>query len=486
MRLGQFTALLMTALLLGGCFSEQPPIYDTPYAVGSRTLFVYDETRPYDRVGGVKVGVRSLITEIWYPVEHKVVESQAYQKATVGDYSFGNKEVHRLMMTGTTFFHLTKETVADGVTLEQIDQAIDELFARPRGSYTDAPPAVGETVWPVVMMTHGDAGSRYNMETVCEYLAAHGYVVIAPEHTGNTPFSYTAQDPEIDRNLVEIKPLLNPDGTYGNPDNYGQSYTPLVENITDPVAIQRLDDSLMERVNDLRATLSKLDGLNRDGEFKGLLDLQNVGLMGRSFGGMTTLAALFLEPRFSAGIAVVPLVIPDIRALVPSQIIKPNSQESVLLAATGPAALNTITKPTMLLSGAEDGLIIAASAGFASLSAKPDLPTPDQRFPALRASYDGTDAPVIWSVLDDSNHSSYGVSGAYWWPQLKPQFQQRYFNREQTFKLIDPQLAHQIQKTKALQFFDTFLLEKQGSRSELLQNEFINQGLTLEHRNFNE
>ena len=42
-----------------------------PYAVGSSTFFIYDESRPYDRVGGVDVGVRTLITEIWYPVEHQ-------------------------------------------------------------------------------------------------------------------------------------------------------------------------------------------------------------------------------------------------------------------------------------------------------------------------------------------------------------------------------------------------------------------------------
>ena len=43
------------------------------------------------------------------------------------------------MMTGTTFFHLTPDTVRDGVTLADIDVAIDELFDRERMSFVDAP-----------------------------------------------------------------------------------------------------------------------------------------------------------------------------------------------------------------------------------------------------------------------------------------------------------------------------------------------------------
>ena len=152
------------------------------YAVGSTTFFIHDDSRPYDAVAGVNTGIRSLITELWYPTDADVIARQtdAYQRATYGDYVFGNPVMHRRMMTETTFFHLTPDTVRRGVTQADIDAAIDELFHRQRGSYVDAPLSKKSGKLPVVVMTHGDAGSRYNMETVSEYLAAHGYLVIAP------------------------------------------------------------------------------------------------------------------------------------------------------------------------------------------------------------------------------------------------------------------------------------------------------------------
>lgn len=458
-----------------------------PYAVGSSTRFIHDDSRPYDSVAGIDVGIRSLLTEVWYPVSHQDAESGELRRATYGDYSFGDRAVHKLMLTNTTFFHLTPDSVVEGVSQADIDAGIDELFSRPRNSYIDAPLAKsninGDRAWPVVVMTHGDAGSRYNMETACEYLAAHGYIVIAPEHTGNTPFAFTIHDPEIDGKLAAIKPLLNADGTYGPIDKYGQTYTPLIRNREDPQAMLNLDHSLLERVNDLRATLNELDEMNQEGKFAGQLNLQKVGLMGRSFGGTTTLAGLALEPRFTAGVAVVPLVMPDMRAQLPKEMLKAEGQESIILAATGPGALNTISKPTMLLSGAEDGLIIGVGASMASAMGG-EVPTSTNPLPALRKSYEESSQPVIWGLLANSNHSSFGVSGGYWWPTFKASSQKRFFEPNQSFELVDVQTAHKIQKHKVLQFFDLMIRDQQSAKTALLENQFKEQGLQYETRNF--
>lgn len=495
--------IILVGLCVSACsnqpqdLAENPVLEDSkqgnttsspPYAIGSRSLFIHDESRPFDSVGGVTAGIRSLLTEIWYPVSKETIASGAYQKATYGDYSFGDKQVHKLMLTNTTFFHLTSESVVDGVSQEQIEQAIEELFKRPRASYINAPVASTSQPFPVVVMTHGDAGSRYNMQTACEYLAAHGYVVIAPEHTGNTPFAFTAKDPAINDKLAEVKELLNEDGTYGPKDNYGQTYTPLVQDIKSPQAIVALDNALLERLNDLRATLNELDRMNAEGAFKGRLALDQVGLMGRSFGGTTTLASLTLEPRFSAGVAVVPLVMPDLRPILPSTIIKPKEQESILLGAvdgdSNKIAFNTISKPTMLLSGAEDGLIIGVGANFASAIEHAELPTLNNPLPQLRASYEETDQAVVWGLLQDSNHSSFGVSGSYWWPEMKTQRQQRYFDPQESFELVKPETAHKIQQTKVLQFFDSFIRSDKQARAKLSNNEFTDDGLIYQTRNF--
>jgi len=455
-----------------------------PYAVGSSTLFIYDKTRPFDQLAGVNVGARTLITEVWYPVSREVVKGGDYSRATYGDYSFNDKDVHRRMLTQTTFFHLTPDSVVEDVSQKQIDAAIDELFYRQRSSYIDAPvlsPSNGAK-WPIVVMTHGDAGSRYNMETACEYLASQGYVVIAPEHTGNSPFSFVSNAPDFDAMLSDVSPFLNADGTYGSVDKYGQTYTPLVSDSNDPKALEQLDDALIERVNDLRAVLSELDKMNLDGRFKGKLDLEKIGLMGRSFGGTTTLAALALEPRFTAGFAVVPLVLPDVRAAVPASYLKPKGKESLILSAKQPSLLSIIEKPTFLLSGAEDSLIIGVGASMASAFGGV-MPNADNPFPELRASYKESLQPVIWGMLAESNHGSFGVSGPYWWPTLKASTQAKFFNSEESFELISSETAHEIQKVSTLQFFNTFLLGSTDAREQLLNNEFKNDGLVLEARN---
>ena len=516
-----------------------------PFAVGNTTLFIHDPGRGYDESAGVEAGMRTLITEVWYPVEHESIQATAgilrtgepairppsdprstgepesrppggtrntgepaseslsiassgrmgaipVRRATYGDYVFGNRAVHRLMMTRTTFFHLTPDTVAAGVTRARIDAAIDELFARERGSYRDAPVAESHAPFPVVVMSHGDAGSRYNMETACEHLAAHGYLVIAPEHTGNSPFSMTGEDPalaedggdpSIRARMVDVLESFNEYGTYGPLDNYGQSYTPLAEDRSSGAALLALDKALLQRLADLRAVLDELERMNREGRFAGTLDLARIGLMGRSFGASTVLTALPLEHRFLAGVAVAPPSMPDPRPGLPGETLVPTTRESAILSADGPYGPGEISRPTMLLMGAEDRLIIDIAAARAE-AAGTDRPSAGNPFPTLRAAFDNAEAPAVWAMLRDANHASFGVSGDYWWPELKPREFPRYFQPEVVYRLAGPELAHRIQREKVLAFFDLFVAGRPGARGSLLDNGFESAGFVLEHRNF--
>ena len=494
-RIGSLALLLCIAACGRSTDADRPGPADqgAPYAVGSQTFFIHDDTRPYDSVGGAEDGIRILVTEVWYPVEPAVAASGAYRRATYADYVFGDRAVHRLMMTRTTFFHLTPESVRDGVTETDIDGAIDELFGRERQSYLGAPPASAAGGWPVVVMSHGDAGSRYNMETACEYLAAHGYVVIAPEHTGNSPYSQTGRDPALaddggDPALREamagVMSRLSEYGTWGPPETYGQTYAP--SGGSGPDYLRALDGALLQRLGDLRATLTELDRMNSSGfggAAPGWLNLEGIGLMGRSFGGATTLIALAMEPRFTAGFAVVPPGWPDLRETLPADSLVPAGTESVLLAADGPFPLTRITRPTVLLSGAEDALIIGLSAQLAGAGAGPE-PEPGNRHPTLRQAWLASDAPVLWALLDDSNHATLGVSGAYWWPALKPDTQRRYFDPDTEFRLVSPTVAHRVQRELALAFFDVTIRSQSSTRQRLLDNPWAGDGLTLESRNF--
>lgn len=491
--------VLIPLLLLAACSGESPapasapaPSRDTPHAIGSTTVFLHDETRPYDSVAGVDEGIRTLITEIWYPVDHAVAESGDYRRATYGDYVFGDRDVHQLMMTKTTFFHLTPDTVKDGVSQAQIDEAIEALFHRQRASYVDAPLAASDSGWPVIVMSHGDAGSRYNMESATEYLAAHGYIVIAPEHTGNSPYSMTGHDPAFGEDagfreaMAGVLPHLSLLGTYGTEEQYGQSYAPSSAGRDSLTFLKELDASLLQRLNDLRVALRELDRMNAEGfagAAAGSLNLDRIGLMGRSFGGATTLLGLVMEPRFTAGFSVVPPGYVDPRPALPADVLAPAGEESVLLSADGPFPLTTITKPTVLLSGAEDALIIGLGASVAATSGLP-APDADDPHPLLRQSFESTDAPVVWGMLADSNHASFGVSGGYWWWDLKPNTQARTFDSESQFELIAPDIAHRMQRELALNFFDLTIRGDAMALDRLRRNDYDDQGLTIELRNF--
>lgn len=466
------------------------PAAEPPFAVGNTTLFIHDPSRGFDEAAGVTEGIRILITEVWYPVRLGVVDA-SLRRAVHGDYVFGDRAVHELMMTQTTFFHLTPDTVIDGVDQAAIDAAIDELFERPRASFADAPIDAEAGPFPVVVMSHGDAGSRYNMETVCEHLAANGYVVIAPEHTGNSPYSMIGRDPALGAGgstfeetlrLAEVVDQLDERGVYGAPDNYGQSYTPLGTDRSSLAFLQGLDAALLQRVADLRATLDELKRLNEEGFFAEALDLERIGLMGRSFGGATTLAALALEDRFAAGMAVAAPSSPDLRAALPAEALAPPGVESVVLSQDGPYGLGEIHKPTLLLSGSEDTLIIGLAANMAEAAGSPP-PTPDNPFPVLRRAFEQTDAPAVWALLDNANHASFGVSGAYWWPHLKPRRFPRHFDPDTEYGLVDVHLAHQIQRDKALAFFDLTIRQDPEARQRLLDQRYEGQGLMLEGRN---
>ena len=494
-----------------------PPEPPPPFAVGNTTLFLHDPGRGYDEAAGVNTGIRILITEVWYPVAPEAVASgrssgtvagapsgalsqsspepvaaTPHRRATYGDYVFGNRSVHRLMMTGTTFFHLTPDTAAPGVPTARIDAAIEELFSRERGSYADAPIARSRAPYPVVVMSHGDAGSRYNMQTACEHLAAHGYLVVAPEHTGNSPFSMTGEDPALAEDggdpairarMAGVLRSFNEHGTYGALDNHGQSYTPLAEDRSGTSALLALDRALLQRLADLRAVLGELERMNRRGKFAGTLDLARIGLMGRSFGASTVLTALPLEHRFLAGVAVAPPSMPDPRPGLPPELLVPAGRESAILGAEGPYGPGEISRPTMLLMGAEDRLIIDLAAARAE-AAGTGTPTADNPFPTLRTAFENAGAPAVWAMLRDANHASFGVSGDYWWPELKPREFPRYFQPDVFYRLADPELAHRIQREKILAFFDLFVGKRPGARGSLLANDFANAGFVLEHRGF--
>ncbi len=55
------------------------------------------------------------------------------------------------------------------------------------------PPAAGD--FPLVIYSHGNGGLRYVSAFLTEHLASHGFVVMAPDHTGNTASTSSSAPP---------------------------------------------------------------------------------------------------------------------------------------------------------------------------------------------------------------------------------------------------------------------------------------------------
>ncbi len=224
---------------------ERGPIADPeglgPFAAGRMTFEVVDASR----------GDRTLTVDAWYPVDT--------------EEAGGPPSVYDLLFTG-----ITSEVAFDGPPLSR------------RGPF------------PLVVFSHGSGGIRFQSYFLGETLATHGFVVVAPDHAGNTALD-----------------LIFPGPPFEPRDR--------------PLDVSFLITRMLER--------SAEPG---DAFFAGL-DPDRIGVSGHSFGGFTSLA-------MAAGFEDVP---PDPRvdAIVP---ISPVS------TAFAEAELAGISIPTLILGGTAD------------------------------------------------------------------------------------------------------------------------------------
>ncbi len=190
---------------------------------------------------------RTLRVEVWYPADES-----ARAAAT----------------TGTALEDLEPAGANHDALKKLVDAAPATCTRKRVGSAADAKPA-GSAPFPVVVFSHCHDCMRFSAAAIAERLASHGFAVIAADHTGNTLY---------DRLAGKELPL---DAT-----------------------------TLGLRVADVRFVLdSVLDGSSTaptaiPATLKGRFDAAKVGMMGHSFGSVTTGAVLAKDARFKAGFAI--------------------------------------------------------------------------------------------------------------------------------------------------------------------------------------
>ncbi len=94
---------------------------------------------------------------------------------------------------------------------------IDLLLAQTPSPLAYDNPTVAPGRFPLVVFSHGSGGIRFQSWFLMEHLASHGFIVAAPDHTGNTavdaifgsstPFAVTARNRPLDVSLVITRML---------------------------------------------------------------------------------------------------------------------------------------------------------------------------------------------------------------------------------------------------------------------------------------
>jgi predicted dienelactone hydrolase len=141
---------------------------------------------------------------------------------------------------------------------------------RPRGQMAVRNAEAQPGTYSLIIFSHSSGGNRQQSTFLCTHLSSHGYVVAALDHSE-----------------VVAAELARKDGE------------------TDEQKIARVEAWIANRVPDIRFLLDHLlNDTAWDAEAK--LDPTRIGIVGHSFGGWTALAAIEVERRIRAVVALAP------------------------------------------------------------------------------------------------------------------------------------------------------------------------------------
>jgi predicted dienelactone hydrolase len=182
------------------------------------------------------------------------------------------------------------------------------------GGRVDATPARAAGPFPVLLFSHGSGGTPWQSSFLTAHLASQGFVVIAPNHPGNT----------VSDCQMACLPL-------------------------DAESRAAFLDSAANRPADISTALDNALALagGADEQLAGMLSPDRVGVLGHSFGGWTALEMLIRDPRFKAAAPMAPGVFAELLAVA-----------------------HGVSAPTLIMAGDLDRLTRIADEQELSLSLK--------------------------------------------------------------------------------------------------------------------
>lgn len=253
LRLGPLDDLLETIVVRGRHYAQRvyppndlgPTADFGPYPVGIRTLALSDPARSH----ALGTGPRPVTIEVYYPSTAPAVAG-------------------------------VPRDVAEVLGIPVVETP----------AYRDVARAAGR--FPLVVFSHGNGGVRIQSFFFAAHLASHGYVVVSPDHHGNT-------------------------------------FTDALGGIVDP-------DAANNRPKDMSFLIDRFLAFDADPQspFAGAIDADRIGASGHSFGGYTSLRLAGADP----------LRDPRVKAILPQ----------APAAPFGPDFYGGLTVPVMIVGGSID------------------------------------------------------------------------------------------------------------------------------------
>ncbi len=177
-----------------------------PHSVGLRVVQQYDQQRTFkDRVDPVTgkpyLGERArpLQTLVWYPASRGGVAMRYsdYMQTEASDEVFAQSDA-----AVAAFMAGRRKRLVDsaGALLAEA------LMTQPMWAVRDAAPLAGK--FPLVIYTAGGGGAAHENADLCEYLASHGYTVIATRSLGTRTRAMNYDMEGLDSQARDIQFLL--------------------------------------------------------------------------------------------------------------------------------------------------------------------------------------------------------------------------------------------------------------------------------------
>ena len=226
------------------------------HLIGTKRMVWIDSTRTNWFLDGYGP-YRQLMAQIWYPADASALLSSVKKSKYID-----NKKA------------LTYTIELQGYKIPEI--LTNQIGSIKCNSWEDVSP-VSNKKFPILIFSHGHGGLRTQNTNQVEELVSHGYIVIAVDHT-------------YDAGFVEF-----PDG------NIAYSLTSKPEGDLLNETPETFYTRFGYRVDDIDFVINKIDSFDDyDLNISAIMDKNNIGIFGHSFGCLTSVYATYFNDRIKS------------------------------------------------------------------------------------------------------------------------------------------------------------------------------------------